>query len=862
MGAEPGELNDPPPKPNPREDAGGSRRAIDFGAKSAEPGTLCSEEPEGGAVVGEEGGEEAHARGSSRRRSKPVKYEDAPSGVKTVEDGSGVDSSGVKLESSDDGKSRAPPAKWGWYPPSALPALCEWLRESKDPGEAALAEAILKPPEAEKISEKEKEPADTSKEGDEKGEKGQGLVAEKEKDKGAQGPPPVSQQLLRGGGTSTDGYVGLDRPLMRGVDASGPRALVALRVALARACTRLPFWEGDARTVASNSTRLASVLGAARKARDVGAAKVAALNAEALLNDAGHLDEPTWKARRHAWRAALRDAATLPQVALRVAEMADARPKDKRREKMSRDAFLRIWREMERSKDSEKMAPPFMPQVGERVVLVKSALVAAYLEAAKHAAKSGDRKGKPPADASAPFAAFGLAPPATLGELAATTTCRVEFAGYRKGDPASAAPAERLPQAWYLLAPIADAPAFAAKAEADADDEKRADERGDERPHAAEVRESEEDHAPREEREKEKEKAAVAVVRHVFPGLAPDFLVPAEHAEASLRKPWAPGDRVRRTFEKVSGATKSKETVNGVVVKTNWWRERPEDLEEALAALDDPKPNASRTSRLSRADAREAVLVRWDDGGGEGKSGGFFSGKHAGSPAGSSDGGAECVGCHWVSPWDVDADVFAEEARRRAREEAAERRRALDAARAALLSSQSAAKSTHVTDKDDARGDDPNKFAFRTRGARAPVDVPPRESFDEALEWFHEHHPLGPGKPLKVPQFCKETLDLHKVMVEVQLRGGFRAVTEAKRWKDVCRALGRDLSGQTSASFAMRQNYERCLVDFEAHLELEAEKAEKAEDDAPAEKKRDAPEKGEEASDDEGATTRAKRRRS
>ena len=201
-GVEPGELNEPPPKPNPREDAGGSRRAIDFGAKSAEPGTLCSEEPEGGAVVREEGGEEAHARGSSRRRSKPVKYEDAPSGVRTVEDASGVDSSGVKLESSDDGKSRAPPAKWGWYPPSALPALCEWLRESKDPGEAALAEAILKPPEAEKISEKEKEPADTSKEGDEKGEKGQGLVTEKEKEKGAQGPPPVSQQLLRGGGTN------------------------------------------------------------------------------------------------------------------------------------------------------------------------------------------------------------------------------------------------------------------------------------------------------------------------------------------------------------------------------------------------------------------------------------------------------------------------------------------------------------------------------------------------------------------------------------------------------------------------------------------------------------------------------------
>ena len=43
-------------------------------------------------------------------------------------------------------------------------------------------------------------------------------------------------------------------------------------------------------------------------------------------------------------------------------------------------------------------------------------------------------------------------------------------------------------------------------------------------------------------------------------------------------------------------------------------------------------------------------------------------------------------------------------------------------------------------------------------------------------------------------------------------------MTAAKRWKEVCRALGHDLSGQTSASFAMRCNYERCLLDFEVHL--------------------------------------------
>ena len=37
-------------------------------------------------------------------------------------------------------------------------------------------------------------------------------------------------------------------------------------------------------------------------------------------------------------------------------------------------------------------------------------------------------------------------------------------------------------------------------------------------------------------------------------------------------------------------------------------------------------------------------------------------------------------------------------------------------------------------------------------------------------------------------------------------------------WQDVCRALGVDLTGQTSASYNMRLNYEKCLLDFEAYL--------------------------------------------
>lgn len=53
---------------------------------------------------------------------------------------------------------------------------------------------------------------------------------------------------------------------------------------------------------------------------------------------------------------------------------------------------------------------------------------------------------------------------------------------------------------------------------------------------------------------------------------------------------------------------------------------------------------------------------------------------------------------------------------------------------------------------------------------------------------------------------------------EVQERGGYDVVTSLKLWKDVCRTLNVDLKGQTSASYNMRLNYEKCLLDFEHYL--------------------------------------------
>lgn len=53
---------------------------------------------------------------------------------------------------------------------------------------------------------------------------------------------------------------------------------------------------------------------------------------------------------------------------------------------------------------------------------------------------------------------------------------------------------------------------------------------------------------------------------------------------------------------------------------------------------------------------------------------------------------------------------------------------------------------------------------------------------------------------------------------EVQNRGGYDRVTNLKLWKEVCRTLDVNLKGQTSASYNMRLNYEKCLLDFEHYL--------------------------------------------
>ena len=72
------------------------------------------------------------------------------------------------------------------------------------------------------------------------------------------------------------------------------------------------------------------------------------------------------------------------------------------------------------------------------------------------------------------------------------------------------------------------------------------------------------------------------------------------------------------------------------------------------------------------------------------------------------------------------------------------------------------------------------------------------------------------------PIFLGIPLPFRKVFKKVRALGGYAKICEQKLWMRVCReaANGKDLSGQTSASFAMRKNYEKTgMLEWERHLD-------------------------------------------
>ncbi len=105
-----------------------------------------------------------------------------------------------------------------------------------------------------------------------------------------------------------------------------------------------------------------------------------------------------------------------------------------------------------------------------------------------------------------------------------------------------------------------------------------------------------------------------------------------------------------------------------------------------------------------------------------------------------------------------------------------------------------------------------------------------RDQFMLMLRNFY----VGLKGRFKIPIFAHKELDLFVVWWSVIERFGYETVTAHKQWKDICRALNLNLSGQTSASFNMRLNYERCLLDFENYLACGQYELDLASNKAPA----------------------------
>lgn len=116
----------------------------------------------------------------------------------------------------------------------------------------------------------------------------------------------------------------------------------------------------------------------------------------------------------------------------------------------------------------------------------------------------------------------------------------------------------------------------------------------------------------------------IVVVQHVYANVGPDFLLPAEHVEYVLRRPWRPGDRLRKSFLDTStssgaagagagagagegsAAKKSKarargkvplDVIGGTVVATAWWGVSQEEHMNGRIQVDEEATEVQEVQR-------------------------------------------------------------------------------------------------------------------------------------------------------------------------------------------------------------------------------------------------------------------------
>eukprot|EP01102_Stenamoeba_stenopodia_P008181 TRINITY_DN2333_c0_g1_i1.p1 TRINITY_DN2333_c0_g1~~TRINITY_DN2333_c0_g1_i1.p1 ORF type:complete len:780 (-),score=199.08 TRINITY_DN2333_c0_g1_i1:70-2409(-) len=129
-----------------------------------------------------------------------------------------------------------------------------------------------------------------------------------------------------------------------------------------------------------------------------------------------------------------------------------------------------------------------------------------------------------------------------------------------------------------------------------------------------------------------------------------------------------------------------------------------------------------------------------------------------------------------------------------------------------LLSSSSPATPTMSQSAFDLVEIDIEKIESMAKVSLKYAENPPgREEFMELLQQFYAAH----KEELRPVIFAARTIDLHELFVAVQARGGFSMVIKELKWSEVWRSLSIWTEGKTSASFTLRQIYQKNLYAFE-----------------------------------------------
>lgn len=112
-----------------------------------------------------------------------------------------------------------------------------------------------------------------------------------------------------------------------------------------------------------------------------------------------------------------------------------------------------------------------------------------------------------------------------------------------------------------------------------------------------------------------------------------------------------------------------------------------------------------------------------------------------------------------------------------------------------------------VPDKKKKKGGDVNKLY--EMGSE-----PERRYFLNRLLSFLEER----SAPLNnMPSISKQPLDLYRLYLHVQERGGMLEVTKAKKWKEICGLI--NIGSSASAAFTLKKNYIKYLFHYECQFE-------------------------------------------